>query len=374
MTTTYDAVVVGLGAVGSAAVYQLARRGYRVLGLDRYTPPHTLGSSHSSRIFRKAYFEGERYVPLIERGYALWRELEAESGRALLRITGGLNIGAEGSDIVEGAQRVAAAYDVAHEVLTREDVQERFPAYDLPEGHLAVWEAGAGALFPDACIQTHLDQARRHGATLHFDEPVSVWEPDGDGVEVISTKAAYRAGRLVLCAGGWIKEMLGNLGLPVFIERQVIGWFRPKHHAPHFDAARCPVFIWQAASGHTVYGFPDFGRGVKAGIHHLGTRVDHPDALAREPTAADEATIRTHLRHLMPNAVGPLVRIATCFYTNTPDQHYLIDRHPDHPQVVFASACSGHGFKASNAVGEALVALVMEDDLMVPLDAFRWRW
>ncbi|MFQ5570057.1 MAG: N-methyl-L-tryptophan oxidase [Rhodothermales bacterium] len=374
MNTTSDAIVVGLGAVGSAAAYHLARRGLRVIGLDRFAPPHPHGSSHGdSRIIRKAYFEGARYLPLIERAYVLWRELETATGQPLLRITGGLHIGPPTSDVVEGARRTAQIHNLHAEMLTSEDVQARFPMFRLPEGHVGLWEAEAGVLDAEACLQTHLAQACRHGAVVRIDEPVLRWQAVGSGVQVKTDRATYHADRLVLCAGGWIRDLLPELGLPLHIERQVNGWFRPRANAPLFDSARCPVYIWAYAPDAKFYGFPDLGRGLKVGLHHQGQRVDHPDALDRTPTPTDEAAMRAPLRRLLPDADGRLLRTATCFYTNTPDQHYLIDVHPDHPQVAFASACSGHGFKASGVVGEALADLVTGIAPQVPLDAFRWN-
>lgn len=350
-----EAIVVGLGAVGSAAIYHLARRGQRVLGLDRFAPPHTQGSSHGgSRIIRKAYFEGEMYLPLLDRGYDLWRALEAETGQSLMQITGGLNIGLPEQMVVAGARHAAETYGLTHEVLTPEEVRTRFPAFHVPEGHRAVWEAEAGLLYPETCIIAHLDAARHHGADVHLGEPVLKWKPDGEGVAVTTVSATYHAARLLLCAGGWIRDLLPDLDLPLRIERQVNGWFRPKANADYFTPARCPIYLWEFEPDALIYGFPDLGHGVKAGLHHQSEKVDHPDALDRVVHPADEAALRRRVRDLLPDADGKLVRAATCFYTNTPDEDYLIDTHPAHPQVLFASACSGHGFKASNAIGEAL--------------------
>lgn len=373
--SSFDGIVVGLGAVGSAAAYHLARRGLRVLGLDRFAPPHSLGSTHGgSRIIRKAYFEGQRYLSLLDRAYALWRDLEAVTGQTLLTLCGCLNIGPPGSAIVAESQRSAEALGVPYVVLTSREVQQRFPAFRVPDGHVAVLDSEAGVIAPERGVQAHLEQARHHGAALRFDEPVLRWQPDGSGVAVTTASATYRADRLILCAGGWIRDLLAALHLPLYIERVTNGWFRPTAHAAHLDPACCPVYIWEYTPGKIFYGFPDLGEGVKAGIHYEGACVEHPDALQRSVDEADEAAIRARLRGLLPDAAGPLTRAAVCFYTNTPDKHYLIDRHPDHPQVVFASACSGHGFKASNAVGEALADLATERPPQVDLAPFRWRW
>jgi len=375
MRSTYDAIVVGLGAVGSAAAYHLAQRGQRVLGIDRYAPPHTYGSTHGgSRIIRRAYFEGPRYLSLLDRAYVLWRALEAASGHTLLHLCGSLNIGAPESAIVAGAKHSAEVLGLVHEVLTPEEVRRRFPAYHLPEGQVAVWEAEAGLVNPEHCVQAHLEQARSRGAQLCFEEPVLGWQADGGGVSVTTATATYPAGRLVLCAGAWMKDLVAPLRPVLHIERQVNAWFRPKARAHHFDPVRCPVYIWARDARAVLYGFPDRGEGVKAGVHYEGILVDHPDAVQRTVSADDVEAVRMPLRRLLPDADGPLLHAATCLYTNTPDKHYLIDRHPEYARVLFASACSGHGFKASNAVGEALADLAVEQIPRVDLDAFRWRF
>lgn len=367
----YDTIVLGLGAVGSAAAYHLARRGRRVLGLDRFAPPHTYGSSHGgSRIIRKAYFEGAMYVPLLDRAYVLWRELEREADTTLLHLTGGLMIGGKDSTLIRGARESAEAHGIPHELLPAGTVQARFPAFRLPDDHVALWEPEAGWLDPEACIRAHLDAARRHGADLHVDEPAIAWHADAEGVEVTTGRAAYRARTLAVCAGGWMKELVPDLDLLLRVERQVNGWFRPKADARVLAPERCPVYLWEYAPGFLLYGFPDLGRGVKAGLHHHGVCVDHPDALQRDVEAGDVEALRGVLRRLLPGADGPLVHAATCFYTNTPDEHYAIGRHPRDARVVVASACSGHGFKASSAVGEAVADLVEGGPAHVDLAPF----
>ncbi|MDX1548540.1 MAG: N-methyl-L-tryptophan oxidase [Rhodothermales bacterium] len=372
---SYDAVVVGLGAVGSAAAYHLARQGWRVLGLDRFAPPHAHGSSHGgSRIIRRAYFEGQHYLPLLERAYTLWRTLEAEAGAALLHVAGGLHIGPAQGAVVQGALAAAEAQGLDHALLDAAATRARFPAFAPPEDHAALWEPGAGYLDPEACIAAHLDAARRHGADLRLAEPATAWACDGGGVRVTTAHGAYRAARLVLAAGGWTGALVPELAAHLAVERQVNAWFRPKADVPFFAPARCPVYIWEQNDAAVFYGFPDTGAGVKAGLHHRGALTDHPDALARTVEPADVEAVRTPLVRLLPAAAGPLARAAVCFYTNTPDQHYLVDHHPEHAAVVMASACSGHGFKASNVVGEALAALATGAAPAVDLSAFRWRW
>ena len=375
---SFDAIVIGLGAAGSAALYHLARQGARAMGFDRFRPPHTHGSSHGeSRIIRRAYYEGARYLPLLERSYALWRELERTSGRRLLEATGGLMIGTPESALVAGSRASAEVHGIAYEMLAPGAVKQRFPAFVLPEDHVALWELGAGLLRVEACLEAHLEAARRQGAEVRIDEAVRAWRRDGDGIVVTTSAGAYRAGRLVVCAGGWTRALLPGLDLPLTIERQVNGWFLPRAHAERFAPSHCPIYVWERTpqgegrvSGEMLYGFPDLGSGIKAGLHHGGAQCAHPDDLAREPTSEDETALRRLLRQLLPNAEGRLLRAQTCFYTNTPDEDYLIDRHPMHPNVVFASACSGHGFKASPAIGEALADLVLEGPTCLDLSDF----
>ncbi|NBC17205.1 MAG: N-methyl-L-tryptophan oxidase, partial [Bacteroidetes bacterium] len=266
-TATYDVIVVGLGAVGSAAAYHAVRRRHRVLGLDRFHPPHTQGASHGgSRIIRKAYFEGEHYLPLLHRAYDLWRALEAETGRDLLQITGGLHIGRPESDVVTGARRSAETHGLAHEVLDADVIAQRFPAFQPPDEHVAVCEADAGILTPERCIQAHLDAARHHGADLRSGETVTRWSPDGAGVQVVTDRATYRTGRLLLCAGGWINDLLPDHPLPLRIERQVQGWFAPGAPLARWQPDACPIYVWEDDAGQVLYGFPDRGDGVKAGL------------------------------------------------------------------------------------------------------------
>jgi sarcosine oxidase len=367
---TYDLLVVGLGAVGSAAAYHAAWHGHRVLGLDRFHPPHTQGASHGgSRIIRKAYFEGEHYLPLLHRAYGLWRDLEVETGQDLLRITGGLHLGRPASGVVHGARHSAETHGLDHEVLEVDGVARRFPVFQLPDGHIAVYEADAGILTPERCIQAHLDAARAHGADLHTGEVVTRWSPDGAGVQVRTDRATYRAGRLLLCAGGWINDLLPNHPLPLRIERQVQGWFAPGAPSASWQPDACPIYVWEDDAGQVLYGFPDRGDGVKAGLHHGGTEVEHPADLQRDVTEADIDQLKAALQRLFPG-LGAFRRASTCFYTNTPDKHYLLDQHPEAPQVVLASACSGHGFKASNAIGAAMVERAIDDATTLDLRAF----
>ena len=361
MTTnapTFDAIVVGLGAMGSAAAYHLARRGQRVLGLDASAPGHTQGSSHGeTRIIRLSYFEHPHYVPLLRRAYSLWRDLQEQAGEELLRLTGGIYLGPPDGELVAGARRSAQEYALAHELLDPDDVRRRFPQFALADGHAALYEAEAGVLFPEKCIAAHLRLAASHGAALRHEDPVLTWDAGGGGVEVKTGSATYHAARLVLTAGAWMQTMLGP-GIPLLLraERNVVFWLKPQADPALFDSDHFPIFIWETAHGH-FYGLPHIQRpGVKVALHHAGEFGD-PDTLDRTTRPTDEAPVRQFVRHHIPGLDGPIESSLPCLYTLTPDGHFVIDRHPAHAQVVFASACSGHGFKFASVIGEILADL-----------------
>jgi sarcosine oxidase len=352
-----EVIVVGLGAMGSAAAWQLARRGRRVLGLDRFSPPHTLGSSHGrSRIIREAYFEHPCYVPLLRRAYECWADLERASGRRLLRQTGGLMAGPEGGVLVPGARRSAIEHGLPHEMLSASEIRRRFPGFAPPDDFVGLLEPRAGMLVPEDCVQAALDLARLYGAELRMDEPVTDWRADGHGVSVDTTTGSHRAERLILAAGPWMMSLLGPLGRRLEVERQLFHWFEPARTPELFRPEHCPIAVWEYAPERIFATQPDVGDGVKAGIHHEGESTD-PENVRRKPTPEDEATMRRLVEIYLPAAAGRLREARVCLYTNTPDHHFLIDRHPDHPQVVLASPCSGHGFKFASVVGEILADL-----------------
>ena len=370
-TSTYDVAIIGLGAMGSAAAYHLARRGKRVLGLDRFRPPHVLGSSHGrTRIIREAYFEHPLYVPLVQRAYECWAELERESKRGLLRVTGGLMIGPAQGVLVPGARRSALEHGIAFEELSAGEIHRRFPAFRPDEAVSGVLEPRAGVLFPEACLEACLELAVGYGADLRLEQPAERWEVDGDEVVVTTAKGVRRAGRLILAAGPWTNGALARIALPLSIERQVAFWFQPAAHPEHFRPDRCPIYMWEWTPGRFFYGFPDLGDGIKAARHHEGETTD-PEAVRREVAPDEVEAMRGFLETHVPDANGPLVETATCLYTNTPDDHFVLDFHPEHPQVVIASPCSGHGFKFASVIGEILADLVTVGKSQFDLSPFR---
>src|SRR6266498_2182848 len=373
MPQTYDVILAGLGAMGSAAAFHLAQRGRRVLGLDRFAPPHCFGSSHGqTRIIRKAYFEHPSYVPLVQRAYELWEQLAGASSAELFRPTGGLMIGRPEGVVFLGAKRSAETHLLRHEILTAPEIRRRFPALRPEDDMLAVLEPRAGILFPERCIAAHLSLATRQGANLRFEEPVVRWEPVADAVQVVTTKATYRAAHLILTAGSWIRELAPELSLPFTVERQVLFWFLPKNSPTLFYPERCPIHLWQIDDRKFFYGFPDLGEGVKIASHHDG-EFTAPDLVRREVAPEEVDAMRKIVRRFLPDADGPLHSAVVCLYTNTPDGHFWIDWHPLHRQVLLVSPCSGHGFKFSSAIGEAACDLVLQGRCRFDLSLFRHR-
>jgi sarcosine oxidase len=354
----YDAIILGLGAMGSSAAYHLATNGLRVLGLDRFQPPHNFGSSHGlTRIIREAYFEDPLYVPLVQRAYELWADLEKQSGQQLLLKTGGLMIGPPDGALVSGASRSAEQHQLEHEILNSTNLGQKFPMFTVEDEPIAVWEPRAGILFPERAIQTHLDLAARLGAHLRFNEPVRKWVPFEKGVRVFTDANSYTANHLVLSPGAWMSSLLPMQKLPLTLERQVLYWFKPVSHSKMFQPDQFPIFIRQYAHDRFFYGFPDLGDGVKVAFHHQGGRVD-PNALSQEVDANEIDEMRQVLSRYLSAANGELRSTAVCMYTNTPDEHFILDYHPELPQVVVASPCSGHGFKFSPVIGEMIARMI----------------
>lgn len=362
----WDVIVVGLGAMGSAAVAMLARRGARVLGLEAFEPLHTRGSSHGrSRIIREAYFESPEYVPLVRRAYELWREFEEISGRQLLRITGGLNVGRPESTFVTGALESAQRHGIPHEVLDAGAAARRFPALRLPEDFVAVYEPNAGVLDPEACIEAFQSVARGAGAVLRFNEPARRWAIEGDGVVVYTDDGIERADRLVLAPGPWAPELLGGLGVPLQVLRVVNVHFAPVD-AAHFTADRLPVYLLDVPEG-DYYGFPALpGQGIKFGRHDGGEPCT-PETIRREVLPEEVAELQTVLNRYLPGAAGRVLWTLTCMYTMTPDAHFVIDLHPEWSQVVISCGFSGHGFKFASVVGEILADLALEGSTRHPI-------
>ncbi len=361
MTTSNhaDVIVLGLGGMGSAAVAHLARRGHSVIGLEQFQPNHANGSSHGeTRIIRKAYFESPDYVPMLQRAYELWNELEQESGQQLMTLNGGLNIGTIESGFVSGSTRSAREFGLNVEELDSAEVHHRFPGYQLPDSLVALYDPSAGFLRPERCVRAHLDVAVKHGARLLFDSRVIDWSADERGVQVRTETEQFSADRLIIAAGPWSRAVIKGWDAPIEVWRIV---------NVHFDSARpglfspeqCPIFLIEVPEGH-YYGFPALpGQGVKIGRHDVG-RVCSPETIDRNVAPVEVDMLRNVLDTYMPGASGPVLRTLTCMYSNTPDTHFVIDHHPSLPNVVLACGFSGHGFKFVSAVGETLADLALD--------------
>jgi sarcosine oxidase len=369
---SYDVIVIGQGGMGSAAAYHLARRGRRVLGIERYSVGHDLGSSHGvNRIIRRPYYEHERYVPLVSRAYELWRDLEAACGETLLHITGGVDIGRPDSQTIAGVLAACRRYDLPHELLGAASLAERFPAFRLPPDFCAVYQHDGGFVLSEASILAHVRLARAHGADIHEHETVLEWSVDAGRARVATDRGVYEAEQLVIAAGAWIADLVPALKGLAVPERQVLGWFAPS--APEFfRIGRFPVFTMTVDEG-DFFGFPEFGRpGFKfAKHHHLGETAT-PSTMRRSVDAADEAALRSALERYFPDGAGPALQLSTCLYTNTQDEHFIIDRHPDHREALLLSPCSGHGYKFCSVIGEIVADLIIEGETRHDIGLFRF--
>lgn len=357
---TWDVIVAGLGAAGSTTLHSLAQRGVRVLGLDQFAPPHSLGSSHGrSRIIREAYFEDARYVPLVHDAYRRWRDLEVRSGESLLQQTGGLMLGRADSALVRGARHSAELHTLAHEVLDAGALAQRAPEFCLDDDTIGVFEPRAGVLHPERAIAAMLSEATRADATVHVNEALLEWRAGKESVHVVTTRGTHTTHRLVLALGAWATSQLQGAHIPLAIERNVLYWFEPARNTDAFDPARFPVFLFEVRPDLVWYGFPDLGDGVKIAQHGGGERTS-VETIRRDVSDGEIATTRDLLQRYLPSANGLLRDVTTCMYTNTPDGHFVIDHHPAHTNVIVASPCSGHGFKFAPVIGQLVADLAMD--------------
>ncbi len=368
----YDVAIVGLGAMGSAALYHLAARGQRVIGLERATPGHEGGSSHGeSRIIRMAYFEHPSYVPLLRRAYENWRALERATGAGLLTITGILESGIPGATVVDGARRAAVEHDLPHEMLLARQVAERFPAFDVPNHWETLFEADGGFLRPELAIDTHVAAAKGLGAEVRTHTEVTSVEPTARGVRLKTADGSMvEAGAVIVSAGAWIGELFPELKPHLRLTRQVLAWFDPAQ--PELvTPERFPVFLLESED-QIIYGFPDLaGTGVKAASHLPGLRLERAGDAAQDGDAADAAPVADMLKRYIPGAAGPVRQLKTCIYTHSPDEDFILDRHALYPQIVIASPCSGHGFKFAGVIGEIVADLATVG--ATPHDISRFR-
>jgi sarcosine oxidase len=369
----YDAIVVGLGGMGSAAACHLASRGRKVLGLERHAPAHDRGSSHGeSRIIRQAYFEGAEYVPLLSRAYQLWEDLERETGEDLMTLCGGLFIGPEDGELVSGSVASADEHGLPYEILDSPELKRRFPVFEPGPETVAIFEKQAGFVRPERTVRAHLDRASSLGAELRFGERVLSWEATDSGVRVRTEGGVYEAGRLVVAAGAWAGELLSDLGLPLEVTRQILFWFRPRGGVEAFAPERLPIWIYEPDDGNMFYSFPavDGADNVKAAFFRAAGTPADPNTIDREVHDDEVEFIRGYLGRHVPAMDGELVAARTCMYTNTPDRHFVVSTHPDHPQVAVAAGFSGHGYKFCSVIGEILADLALDGVTRHPVDLF----
>jgi sarcosine oxidase len=360
--------------MGSAIAFHLARRGAKVLGLERHAVGHPHGSSHGhSRVIRQAYFEDPAYVPLLRRAYQLWHELELLSGTRLLHLTGGLMLGTRGSPVLEGSLASARQHQLPHELLEAPAIRKRFPALAPTEEYFGLYETVAGVVCPEAATRAHADQAERHGAHLHWHEPALDWISDGDRVRVTTRQGTYHARQLVLSPGAWAPSLF-RMNLPLRITQQTLYWFEPMGGLEPFRLGHFPVYIWQHQPGEEFYGFPampldgDPG-GVKVAYFYRNLPID-PDSPRTPVSQAEVEQMRWVLRERIPSLPGRLIHAQRCLYTETPDHHFVIDRHPALANVCLVSPCSGHGYKFCTVVGEIVADLVMQGQTRHPISLF----
>jgi sarcosine oxidase len=360
LNNSFDIIIIGAGAFGSSAAYHLSKSNRKVLVIDKYHPPHSFGSSHGqTRIIREAYFEDPIYVPLLRESYALWDALEKETEEKLLLKTGGLMLGNHESHVIQGTLKSAQTYNIVHEVLDHKNIKNKFSSFNADEETIGVYEHNAGILFPEKCIKTTLRLADQNGVEEKFNETVLSIQYNSNSVEIITDKGSYAAQKCIVAAGPWMNKLIPEINLPLQTTRQVLFWYDIDENSKNQPIPeKFPVFIWNTESGKHFYGFPDVGNGFKISFHDKGLSCD-PDNLnttvSFEEIEEMNQIITSHF-HFFASFKNAL----TCIYTNTPDDHFIIDYHPDHNNIIIASPCSGHGFKFSSVIGKILSNMALD--------------
>jgi sarcosine oxidase len=372
----FDVIVIGMGSMGSAACYYLAASGARVLGLEQFDIPHDLGShAGQSRIIRKAYFEHPDYVPLLERAYQNWKELENITAAQVYVKTGLLYFGKPDHQLITGVTASASLYQVPVETLAEKDMQSRYPQVNIPAGYHKLFEPDAGFVTPERAILLYTDQAIKNGAVVRTKTAVTGWEKTGGGYTVSTTHGKFHGKKLVICSGPWTSRMAPVLQPNLEVTRQTIAWVIPRKPAA-FELGHWPC--WMIADEEKpgiYYGFPILPVGQFNGpigfkiAHHTPGQPCEPDTISRMPTPEDEDNLRYCLDKFFPDGFAHMHVMKTCMYTNTPDEHFIIDFLPGHKnEVVVAAGFSGHGFKFASVVGEILRDLALSGSTSHPID------
>ena len=367
MNAAFDVIVLGVGGMGSAACHQLARRGARVLGLEQFPLRHDRGSSHGeTRIIRQAYFEHPDYVPLLLKTYDLWRQLEQAADCTLFQQVGLVLSGVSSGETISGAKMSAGLHQLAVEELTTAEAGRRWPSLSFPADHTIVFEPLAGLLRVEDCVQAHLDQAIQCGADIRSSERVLDWNSSGGSVVVRTDRAEYTAGSLIITAGAWAGRSLSGLGLPLRVVRKFVGWFPIRSGQSGFDRGM-PTYLFELPQG-TFYGFPSIdGQTVKVAEHSGGEPVDDPGLVDRGIRDGDTSRLAGFIRSHLPGLDTTPVRHSVCLYTLTPDQHFIVDTHPEWNNVVLAAGFSGHGFKFAPVIGQAMAELALDRSTALPI-------
>lgn len=356
----FDAIVLGVGGVGSAALYHLARQGARVLGIEQFGLAHDRGSSHGqTRLIRQTYFEHPDYVPLVQRAFDGWQALEQQTGAVLYRQVGLIQIGSPAGEVIQGVRASAAQHNLPIENLSAQQAMQRFPGLAIANDWEAVYETRAGYLFVERCIEIHVSAAQQLGATLMLNENVRTWNVSNGTVHVETNCGAYEAKRLVIAAGAWSVPLLAELGIRLEVRRKPLYWYRTD--TDDYRAERgFPGFLFDLPEG-CFYGFPQIDeQGLKVAEHSGGRVITDPATVDRELDEADEARVSSFVRRYLPGVSSQRTQHATCMYTMSPDGHFILDRHPQHPEVAFVAGLSGHGFKFAGVLGEELARLALD--------------
>lgn len=371
----YDAIVVGVGVMGASALYHLAARGRRVLGIERFQPGHSLGSSHGhSRVIRRAYFEHPNYVPLIHEAYGQWRALERESGQSLMTLCGMLVAAPADDEVITGTLRSAELHRLELRQLSAREANREYKGFRFQEDMAVLFDPMGGFLRAEACVHALYEQALRRDAEVHGNETVKGWESDGRTVTVDTDKGRYWAGSLVVCAGAWSGRILASLGLPLEVQRTVLTWWDPRDDS-YRVSNNSPAFgvVMDGAPRRFFYGVPQFdGRGVKV-AEHAGTQVvGDPSELRRTVDyRAEFEDLKGFVRRHMPSLSGGPRHASVCMYTYSPDRHFILDTSPEHPNVHFAAGFSGHGFKFAPVIGFILADFCETGTTRHPIEFLR---
>ena len=372
-TNHFDVIVLGVGSMGSAACYHLAKRGVKVLGLDQFEIPHNQGSHHGkSRMIRKTYYEHPDYVPLLHRAYELWDELEEKASETVINRTGALYLCSSEDSVVSGSLHAAKKHKLPHRYLTASEIREDYPAFSVDDSFEGFFEPEGGYLRPEQGIVEHAWQASGAGAKILTNTPALSWKATSDGVEVNTAEGTLHADQLIVSAGAWTNSILKNLGVELTVTRQVQAWFNPEVDPVLFSPENFPCWFIESDSPHGHYGFPILPgqKGLKVAEHKPGTRIpiDQVGKAIEAPTPAELEALRQTLCQYIPGSAGSLLKSCTCLYTNSPDQHFIVDKHPNHERVTIAAGFSGHGYKFASVIGEVLADLALDGSTQHPIE------